>query len=110
MEEILKRQQRRLREAADDFAAASEAVWEMVIAFQNYPFFTVKNCEFRYTVKGHEIKISRKEKTITRATVDVALKRALELSEVSGPKKLGVFGASYLYPMFLYFGIIPKKK
>ena len=34
MEEILKRQQRRLREAADDFAAASEAVWEMVIAFR----------------------------------------------------------------------------
>ena len=110
MEEILKRQQRRLREAADDFAAASEAVWEMVIAFQNYPFFTVRNCGFRYTVKGHEIKISRKEKTITRATVDVALKRALELSEVSGPKNLGVFGASYLYPMFLYFGIITKKK
>lgn len=77
MEEILKRQQRRLREAADDFAAASEAVWEMVIAFQNYPFFTVRNCEFRYTVKGHEIKISR---------VDVALKRALELARSAGRK------------------------
>ena len=78
----------------------------MILICQNRPFHTVRNCEFRYTVRGHEIKISRKEKTITRATVDAALRRALKQETVSGPKQLGVFGASYLYPLFLYFEII----
>ncbi len=105
MEEILKKQQQRFREAKN-FPAQSEAVWEMILICQNRPFHTVRNCEFRYTVRGHEIKISRKEKTITRATVDAALRRALKQETVSGPKQLGVFGASYLYPLFLYFEII----
>lgn len=105
MEEILKKQQQRFREAKN-FPAQSEVVWEMILICQNRPFHTVRNCEFRYTVRGHEIKISRKEKTITRATVDAALRRALKQETVSGPKQLGVFGASYLYPLFLYFEII----
>lgn len=109
MEAALQKQRQRFR-AAGNFPARSEAVWEMIIVCQNRPFYTVRNCEFRYTVKGHEIKISRKEKTITRATVEVALRKALALKVVDGPKKLGVFGASYLYPLFLYFGIITKKE
>ena len=88
MEEILKKQQQRFREAKN-FSAQSEAVWEMILICQNRPFHTVRNCEFRYTVRGHEIKISRKEKTITRATVDAALRRALKQETVSGPKQLG---------------------
>ena len=88
MEEILKKQQLRFREAKN-FSAQSEAVWEMILICQNRPFHTVRNCEFRYTVRGHEIKISRKEKTITRATVDAALRRALKQETVSGPKQLG---------------------
>ena len=29
---------------------------------------------------------------------------------VTGPKKLGIFGASYLYPIFMELGIIRGKK
>ena len=36
----------------------------------------------------------------------VAYKKAQELGCVTGPKQLGVFGASYLYPVFLRLGII----
>lgn len=32
-----------------------------------------------------------------------------ETGFVKGPKKLETFGASYLYPMFLHFGIIRSK-
>lgn len=33
--------------------------------------------------------------------MDIAFQKALELGEkATGPKKLGVFGASYLYPVF----------
>lgn len=50
----------------------------------------------------------RKEKSISRSTVDLALKNALaQEGFLSGPKKLNVPGAgSYLYPMFVRFGVI----
>ena len=50
--------------------------------------------------------VSRKEKSVTRASILVAYKKAQELGRVTGPKQLGVFGASYLYPVFLRLGII----
>ena len=54
--------------------------------------------------------VNRKEKSITKATAGMALSKALQLEGiVSGPKKLGTFGASYLYPIFLYFEIIRQE-
>ena len=54
-----------------------------------------------------EIKVNRNEKTITRATIELAYQRAIEMSGVvTEPKKLGVFGAIYLYPMLVRFGVI----
>ena len=32
----------------------------------------------------------------------------LELQVVTGPKKLGVFGASYIYPVFIEIGVIRR--
>lgn len=53
----------------------------------------------------------RKKKSISRSTVDLAYRNALEEQErvgfVSGPRKLGVPGVrSNLYAMFLQFGLI----
>ena len=104
MEEILKKQQQRFREAKN-FSAQSEAVWEMILICQNRPFHTVRNCEFRYTVRGHEIKISRKEKTITRADGGCRSAKGTETGDGLRSQAAGVFGASYLYPLFLYFEI-----
>lgn len=46
----------------------------------------------------------KKERSISRSTVELAFKTYLEVKEhegiVAGPKKLGVFGASYLLPIF----------
>ena len=52
-----------------------------------------------------------KEKSISRSTVELAYKNAMELMDtegcVRGPKALGVPGAgSYLYSIFLRFGVI----
>ncbi|MCO7172419.1 hypothetical protein NIA70_09630 [[Clostridium] scindens] len=61
---------------------------------------------------------TRKDKSVTRATVNIALEKALEFQDktsgnaaciVTGPKKLGCFGASYLYPIFMGIGLIQKK-
>lgn len=49
--------------------------------------------------------VDRKEKSITRATVIHAYHKALELGVVTEPKKLNVFGASYLLPIFKRIGV-----
>ena len=74
-----------------------DALWEAILAFEGAIFYTAKGLEYSY---------SRKEKSVTRASILVAYKKAQELGCVTGPKQLGVFGASYLYPVFLRLGII----
>ncbi len=115
-------------------------LWRCVIAFQSYPFTTSgrgnqTGVKFTYEVSksgsaggrhyegeqvegyGNEMWIItlpdkvRKEKSISRSTVDLALRTALTVQAqegfVSGPKKLNVPGAgSYLYPMLVRFGVI----
>ncbi|MCI8514233.1 MAG: hypothetical protein HFI93_06335 [Lachnospiraceae bacterium] len=87
-----------------------DRLWETLRVFQNQPFRTAKGLEFSYEIRGGEMFFSRKVKSITRATVMVAFRRALEVQEaegrVAGPKKLGTFGASYLYPVLIRLGVI----
>lgn len=119
---------------------ASLYMWKAVVAFQGYPFTTSgrgskPGIKFTYEVStegkasgrhytgesvegcGNELWITtlpdkvRKEKSISRSTVDLALKNALEQDGyVSGPKKLNTPGAhSYLYAMFIRFGVIKSE-
>lgn len=115
-------------------------LWQAVVAFQYYPFTTLgrgKNhtgaTTLSYEVSaegkaggrhyegesvdgyGNEMWITtggvKREKSISRSTVELALKNALEEQEragfVSGPRKLNTPGAhSYLYALFLRFGVI----
>lgn len=84
-----------------------ELLWEVLELFQKELFYTAKGLEFTYTIKGGEMFVSRKDKSITKATVLIAFDKAMELGGVvTGPKKLGTFGASYLYPIFRRIGII----
>ena len=87
-----------------------ELIWNAVSAFQQEKFYTAKGLQFTYEVKGNEMFVDRKDKSITRATVCVAVETAMALRRtgiaISGPKNLGTFGASYLYPVFLKLGII----
>ena len=108
-------------------------LWQCIIAFQSYPFITSgrgqrPGVKFTYEVSkpttgggrryageviegyGNEIFITsggeQLKKSISRSTVDLALKTALE-RQITGPKALGIPGAeSYLYPMFVRFGMI----
>ena len=90
-----------------------ENLWAAIEAFEGYPFSTEKGLSFQYYVKGGEIFFSRKEKSVTRATAMKAFSQARQIQKdegcVSGPKKLGTFGASYLYPVFLRLGVCRKK-
>lgn len=99
---------KKLQQSATTDTTDMEAIlWGALLLYQSYPFKTAKGLKFIYCIKGNEMFVDRKEKSITRATVNMALKNALESgAAITGPKKLGTFGASYLYPIFQHFGII----
>lgn len=88
-----------------------EDIWDLIVVFEGYPFKTYKGLQFRYHVKGNEIFVDRKEnsKFITKSSVEVAVKEAVKLraQEITdyGPKKLKVFGSSYLWAIFKRFGL-----
>lgn len=129
---VRKERVKQLTEAleSDDW---KDALWNCVIAFEKYPFFTSGRgsrlgVKFSYAVSqpgqfpglgrmyrgnsiegyGNEIIISTKSGTISRSTVERAVVKAIELGgAVKGPKMLNVPGAhSYLYPMLIRFGIV----
>ena len=83
------------------------ALWNLLTYLQGCVFLTAKGLKFTYKIKGGEMFVNRKLKSITQATVYIAFRKAMELGGVvAGPKKLGTFGASYLYPIFMRLGVI----
>ena len=87
-------------------------LWKTIEVFSKYPFVTEKGLSMKYTVRGGEIFFNRKEKSVTKATVMKAFRQARQIQAekgfVKGPKELGTFGASYLYPVFLRIGVCKK--
>lgn len=111
---------RKRKRAVSEFVNALEEnrltesiIWDTVSAFAGYLFYTSKGIKFYYSVQGGEIRVDRKKKTITKSSVflfvQLARKMECEGNHVSGPKQLGTFGASYLYAMFIRFGLIEDK-
>lgn len=86
-----------------------QAVWQQLTAHAGDTFVTAKGLPFTYAVRGGELFVDRRQKSITIATVGAALRRIDELQargeEISGPKKLDCYGASYLYPILLALGL-----
>ena len=95
-----------------DSPDAEKYLWDAIMAYADYPFLTEKGLSMKYTVKGGEIFFNRKEKSVTKASVMNAFHRARQLQHekgfVNGPKELGTFGASYIYPVFLRIGVCKK--
>ncbi len=101
------------------------ALWQCVLAFQNYSFYTTSGLPFSYTVKkkkngeySGELVVSRKaeSKTLTKSSVLLAFHKVLEAMdpigapvspEFKGPKAIGqIFGISYVYSLFWKWGMI----
>lgn len=93
-----------------DLDNIKETLWNALVTFEGYPFKTAKGLRYYYTMKGNELFFSRKEKSVTRASVFIALETAIDLQQkevrITGPKLLRCFGASYLYPVFQRLGVI----
>lgn len=104
-------------------------LWKAIILFSGYPFITSgrgsrDGVKFKYTIHeqpgksgkqyvgesvegwGNEMFIDGRNKSITRSSVDYALKIVLEGDEITGPKQLRIFGSSYVYAIFRRFGLV----
>ena len=96
----------------------TDLLWNAIIAFQNYPFFTYSGLPFSYTVKvgrngklNKELLINRrdKSKSLTWSSIVIALDKALNQKGniIGRPKEIGdIRGISYIYPIFYRLGLI----
>ena len=80
-----------------------EAIWQLLQQHQGETFHTAKGLPFTYTIRGGELFVNRRRKSITVSTVRRALEKITQLEAagevITGPKKIGCYGASYLYPL-----------
>ena len=92
-------------------------LWPMIVAHAGETFHTTgrgrtHGKSFTCSIRGGEMFISTKSKSITKATVMIAYRNAVKIQNtegfVSSPKRLGTFGASYLYPIFWKLNIISR--
>ena len=105
---------------------AEDALWQAVIAYQDYPFHTSSGLPFSNTVRqkkngeySGELLISRKEssKTLTKSSMLLALQRVRDRSDpepplYTDPKTIGqIFGISYIYSLFWKWNLlrVPEK-
>lgn len=84
----------------------------MLQVHEGETFYTAKGLPFHYLIHGRELFVNRKNKSITISTVANALAR-IEAREaageaITGPKKIGCYGASYLYPVLLALDILER--
>jgi hypothetical protein len=110
-----------------DLDDLDEALWRVVMVYQNYELYTKSGLMFSYVVKckrngeySGELIVSRKEesKTLTKSSIMLAFHKVLSdmkdttPPEYKGPKAIGqIFGISYIYSLFWKLGLIrvPKK-
>ena len=89
----------------EQYSAEERDFWRRFRELAGTMFTTLRGLDYTFEVRGNEIFFDRKEKSVTLATVIQAYRKALELQangiEITGPKQLGVFGASYLYPVIM---------
>lgn len=95
-----------------------ENLWNCIVTFQNYPFYTSSGLPFSYTLKRgrngeftKELFIDRREnsKSLAFSSIRIAFEKAMEKKGIvfSRPKEIAdVRGISYSYSLLWRFGII----
>lgn len=106
----------RKRKAAVDRIINSDTLWDALLLFQGYTFYTMTGLQFSYAIrKGKsgeytkELWIDRRgeSKSLTMSTILKAYENSVGAGIVDRPKALGdLRGVSYIYPIFFRFGLI----
>ena len=91
----------------------AENLWEVIESRQGTVFYTKKGLPFTYQVKGGELFTDRRERSITLSTFEKAYKKLIEdrvgddaPCRVTGPKSLNMYGAPYVWAVFMGLGFI----
>ena len=111
----------RKRKAAVEDIIDADTLWDALLLFQGYSFYTITGLQFSYEIrKGRsgeytkELWIDRRgeSKSLTMSTILKAYENSIGAGIVERPKALGdLRGVSYIYPIFFRFGLIevPEK-
>ena len=78
-----------------------ENLWDEIKAHEGETFYTVKGLPFTYRVRGGELFTERKKQAF--------LKVRSKPEEITGPKRLNVFGGPYVWAIFMKLGIVEAK-
>lgn len=94
-------------------AVTIEKLWDMIQENQGKSFLTKKGLPFTYSIKGGELFTDRRERSITRSTFETAYEKLLKDQtgenaprKIVGPKTLNVYGAPYVWAVFMGIGVI----
>ena len=92
-------------------ALSSEEFWNRLVSCQEQTFYTEKKLPFTYQIRGGEMFVDRRSKSITKATILKAYARGLEDHErvICGPKKLNCFGTPYVWAIFRELGVVTPR-
>lgn len=92
-----------------------EKLWDVIQENQGKSFLTKKGLPFTYSIKGGELFTDRRERSITRSTFEKAYEKLQndQIGEdaprkIVGPKTLNVYGAPYVWAVFMGIGIIEE--
>ena len=91
-------------------------LWDVIVRHAGESFATKKGLPFAYSIKGGELFTDRRERSITRSTFEKAYDR-LERDQcgenaprqIVGPKTLNVYGAPYVWAVFVGIGLIEEE-
>ena len=97
-------------------AITVENLWDVIRENQGKSFLTKKGLPFTYTIKGGELFTDRRERSITRSTFEKAYEKLAQDQEgenpprrIVGPKTLNVYGAPYVWAVFMGIGLIQEE-
>lgn len=93
-----------------------ESLWDVITEHQGKSFLTKKGLPFTYTIKGGELFTDRRERSITRSTFEKAYEKLRkdwttdnEPARIVGPKTLNMYGAPYIWAVFMGIGLIEEE-
>jgi len=90
-------------------------LWDAIRAHEGKQFLTKKGLPFTYTIKGGELFTDRRGGSITRSTFEKAYEKLVQdqvgedaPKKIVGPKTLNLYGAPYIWAVFLGIGLIEE--
>lgn len=101
----------------DNSSIPIDSLWDVIAENQGKRFMTKKGLPFTYHIKGGELFTDRRERSITRSTFEKAYEKLQAdqtgegvLGRIVGPKTLNMYGAPYVWAVFVGIGLIQESQ